>query len=270
MKNIFKNNLISSVIHFAGLKAVGESEKNPLEYYDNNVVGSLNLFQEMKLANVNSIIFSSSATVYGEPLNPKCKETTPLKPINVYGKTKLIVERILEDIHKANPNWKIINLRYFNPIGSHRSGIIGENPTGIPNNLIPFISQVASGKRDKLLVFGDNYNTPDGSGKRDYIHVEDLARGHISALSKIEKSNDLFESINLGTGKSYSVFEIIRVYEEVSGKRIHYEVTNRRKGDIAEVYADPNYAREFLNWEADYGLKRMIEDSWRWQQNINT
>ena len=269
LKKIFKNNCISSVIHFAGLKAVGESEENPLDYYDNNVLGSLNLFQEMKLANVKSIVFSSSATVYGDPINPKCKETTPLKPINVYGKTKLIVEKILEDIYKSNPSWRIINLRYFNPIGSHRSGIIGENPTGIPNNLIPFISQVAAGKRDKLLVFGDNYDTPDGTGKRDYIHVEDIARGHIAALNKIEKSIDLFENINLGTGKSYSVFELIKDYEEVSGKRIPYEVTDRRNGDIAEVYADPEYARKFLKWEASYGLRRMIEDSWRWQQNIN-
>ena len=254
LKEIFKSNSISTVIHFAGLKAVGESEKRPLHYYENNVLGSITLFQEMEKANINNIVFSSSATVYGDPINPKCKESTSLNPINVYGKTKLNVEKILEDIYKANHNWRIINLRYFNPIGSHESGIIGDNPIGIPNNLMPFISQVAAGEREKLLVFGDDYKTPDGTGRRDYIHVEDLARGHLAALKKIEESEDLCVSINLGTGKSYSVFELIRFYEEVSGVKIPYEVTGRRKGDIAEVYADPSYANKFLNWKADYGF----------------
>ena len=270
LKEIFKSNSISTVIHFAGLKAVGESEKRPLHYYENNVLGSITLFQEMEKANINNIVFSSSATVYGDPINPKCKESTSLNPINVYGKTKLNVEKILEDIYKANHNWRIINLRYFNPIGSHESGIIGDNPIGIPNNLMPFISQVAAGEREKLLVFGDDYKTPDGTGRRDYIHVEDLARGHLAALKKIEESDDLCVSINLGTGKSYSVFELIRYFEEVSGVKIPYEVTGRRKGDIAEVYADPSYANKFLNWKADYGLKKMIEDSWRWQKRMSS
>lgn len=267
LRNIFKDHEINAVIHFAALKSVAESEIKPLTYYENNVFGSLVLFQEMQIANVNAIIFSSSATIYGEPPNPRCKETNTLNPSNVYGRTKLIVENILKDIYKINPEWKIINLRYFNPVGAHPSGLIGENPKGIPNNLMPYISQVASGLRDQLLVFGEDYNTPDGTGRRDYIHVDDLAEGHLAALKKIQKSENLYLNVNLGTGKSYSVLEVIKSFERVTGQNIPLKITKRRKGDVAEVYADVEYAKIILNWRAKFDLDKMCEDTWRWQHN---
>lgn len=265
LRKLFENNIIDCVIHFAGLKATGESEKYPLDYYDNNVKGSLVLFQEMKLANVKSIIFSSSASVYGNAASIKCKEETELNPISVYGKTKLIIEDILKNIHKSQPEWKIINLRYFNPSGAHSSGIIGEDSRGNPTNLIPFINEVALGKKDMLLVFGNDYNTLDGTGKRDYIHIDDLAQGHLSALKKLSKENNICTDINLGTGKSYSVLEVIKAFESASGKNIPYTIMKRREGDISEICADPSYANNFLGWEAKFDLARMCVDSWRWK-----
>ena len=265
LHKLFKNNLVDSVVHFAGLKAAGESEKYPLDYYDNNVVGSMVLLQEMKKANVKSIIFSSSASVYGNAPTVKCTEETQLNPVSVYGKTKLIIEDMLKNIYKSSPEWKIINLRYFNPIGAHSTGIIGEDYRDKPTNLIPFITDVALGKKEKLLVFGDDYNTNDGTGKRDYIHIEDLARGHLFALEKLSKENNICKDINLGTGKSYSVIEVIKAFETASGEKIPYQIIERREGDIAEICADPTFALNFLGWEAKLDLERMCVDSWRWK-----
>ena len=265
LKSIFKDKKINAVIHFAGLKAVADSAIYPLEYYENNVVGSLNLFKEMASANIKSLVFSSSATVYGNPRNPICKENTPLNPVNVYGKTKLIIEDILRNIKIADPEWRIINLRYFNPVGAHPSGMIGEDPKGTPNNLMPLISQIAIGRRKKLLVFGDNYNTPDGTGRRDYIHIEDVANAHVASLEKILKGDVLHMDINLGTGKPYSVLEVIKTFESVSLKKIPYEITKRRAGDLAEYYADPSLAKNILNWKAKFDLRKMCLDSWNWQ-----
>ena len=271
LKKIFKEYNVCSVIHFAGLKAVGDSEKYPLEYYENNVLGSINLFKEMSLANIKSLVFSSSATVYGNPRVPFCKEDTPLKPVNVYGKTKLIIEDILRDLKKSDPNWRIINLRYFNPVGAHPSGMIGEDPKGKPNNLMPFISQIAIGRRSKLSVFGGDYNTSDGTGRRDYIHIEDLASAHLAALEKLFKGDDILHmNINLGTGKSYSVMEVIRAFESISSKNIPFEITKRRSGDIAEIYADPTLAKNQLKWTAKYGLEQMCLDTWNWQSKNPT
>ena len=265
LHKLFKNNLVDSVVHFAGLKAAGESEKYPLDYYDNNVIGSMVLLQEMKKANVKSIIFSSSASVYGNAPTVKCTEETQLNPVSVYGKTKLIIEDMLKNIYKSSPEWKIINLRYFNPIGAHSTGIIGEDYRNKPTNLIPFITDVALGKKEKLLVFGDDYNTNDGTGKRDYIHIEDLARGHLFALEKLSKESNICRDINLGTGKSYSVLEVIKAFETASGKNIPYQIIERREGDIAEICADPTFALKFLGWEAKLDLERMCVDSWRWK-----
>ena len=265
LHKLFKNNLVDSVVHFAGLKAAGESEKYPLDYYDNNVIGSMVLLQEMKKANVKSIIFSSSASVYGNAPTVKCTEETQLNPVSVYGKTKLIIEDMLKNIYKSSPEWKIINLRYFNPIGAHSTGIIGEDYRNKPTNLIPFITDVALGKKDQLLVFGDDYNTNDGTGKRDYIHIEDLARGHLFALEKLSKESNICRDINLGTGKSYSVLEVIKAFETASGEKIPYQIIERREGDIAEICADPTFALNFLGWEAKLDLERMCVDSWRWK-----
>ena len=248
-----------------GLKAVADSEIYPLEYYENNVIGSLNLFKEMASANIKSLVFSSSATVYGNPKPPICKENNPLNPVNVYGKTKLIIEDALRDIRKADPEWKIINLRYFNPVGAHPSGLIGEDPKGTPSNLMPFISQIAIGRRKKLLVFGDDYNTSDGTGRRDYIHVEDVAIAHVAALEKIFEGDLLHMDINLGTGKSYSVLEVVKTFESVSLKKIPYQITKRRSGDLAEFYADPTLANTILNWNAKFDLRKMCLDAWNWQ-----
>ena len=261
----FEQHAFDSVIHFAGLKAVGESEAFPLKYFDNNVSGSIVLFEEMMRANVNQLIFSSSATVYGNPGSVCYTEDTPLSPINVYGRTKLMVEEILRDLQKANPALRIALLRYFNPVGAHESGQIGENPFGKPNNLMPFMTQVAIGAQEKLMVYGNDYPTPDGTGLRDYIHVEDLAAGHLAALKALEQNASI--TVNLGTGKPYSVFDMIKAFEGASGVKIPYEVVARRAGDLSEYYADPTLAKKVLGWEAQLGIDRMCADSWRWQKN---
>lgn len=266
LRNIFNEYKIKSVIHFAGLKSVEESEKYPIKYYKNNVIGSINLFEEMDQAKVKNIVFSSSATVYGKQINPKLSEETTLLPINNYGKTKMIIEDILKSISNADSNWRIVILRYFNPIGAHKSGIIGDNPTNYPNNLLPFISQVAVGKRKKLLIFGDDYPTPDGTGKRDYIHVDDIADAHSISLNYLVKMKNPVSIFNLGTGKSYSVHEVIKAYEKASGLKIPYEIVERRPGDIPECFADPFKAKDELGWEAKYKLEKMCADAWRWQQ----
>ncbi|OJI04710.1 UDP-glucose 4-epimerase GalE [Polynucleobacter sp. MWH-Adler-W8] len=257
--------VFDSVIHFAGLKAVGESEAFPLKYFDNNVSGSIVLFEEMMRANVNQLIFSSSATVYGNPGSVCYTEETALSPINVYGRTKLMVEEILRDLQKANPALRIALLRYFNPVGAHESGQIGENPFGKPNNLMPFMTQVAIGAQEKLMVYGNDYPTPDGTGLRDYIHVEDLAAGHLAALKALEQNASI--TVNLGTGKPYSVFDMIKAFEGASGVKIPYEVVARRAGDLSEYCADPTLAKKVLGWEAQLGIDRMCADSWRWQKN---
>ena len=267
LRNTFENYSISAVIHFAGLKAVGESEAQPIRYYDNNVSGSVILFEEMARAGVQTVVFSSSATVYGDPGYEQYREDTPLLPVNVYGRTKLMVEEILRDIKKAQPAWRIALLRYFNPVGAHLSGMIGEDPSGVPNNLMPFIAQVAVGKQEKLSVFGGDYPTPDGTGRRDYIHVEDLSAGHLAALKHLTHSTDSFITVNLGTGRPFSVLEMVRAFEKATGKPVPFEIADRRVGDLAEYYADPKLAKNILGWEAQLSIDRMCEDTWRWQNN---
>ena len=262
LRKIFETKHIEFVMHFAGLKSVINSGKQPLQYYENNVLGSLNLIQEMNFAGIKSIVFSSSASVYGNSKFKKCSEDSPLVPVSVYGKTKLIIEDILRDLYKSDSSWKIINLRYFNPIGAHSSGLLGEDPNSEATNLIPLITRVALGKNKELLVFGGDYNTNDGTGRRDYIHVEDLANGHIAALEKMKLENNLCININLGTGNSYSVLDVIKTFEKVSKRKIPYKITNRRKGDVEELCADPEYAYNFLNWKAKYDLEKMCLDSW--------
>lgn len=269
MEQIFEKETIDSVIHFAGLKAVGESVEKPLEYYYNNVTGTLILCDVMRKHGVKDIVFSSSATVYGNPHTVPIKEDFPLSVTNPYGRTKLMLEEILQDLHTADPEWNVILLRYFNPIGAHKSGLIGENPRGIPNNLMPYITQVAIGKLTCLGVFGDDYDTPDGTGVRDYIHVVDLAAGHVKAIEKL-KDKEGVSIYNLGTGNGYSVLDMVKAFEKASGKKIPYEIKPRRAGDIAACYADPSKAKAELHWEARHGLNEMCEDSWRWQsQNPN-
>ena len=265
LRRIFAEHPIQSVIHFAALKAVGESVKKPLEYYSNNVSGSLILLEEMQRAGVKSIVFSSSATVYGDPDTVPITESAPIgEATNPYGASKQMMERMMADLHTADPEWSVILLRYFNPIGAHPSGRIGEQPNGIPNNLLPYVCQVAAGKLAELSVFGDDYTTPDGTGVRDYIHVVDLALGHVAALDK--KSREAGVHIyNLGTGKGSSVLEIIRAFEAASGKKIPYAVKPRRAGDIAECYAAPARAAAELDWHAARSLNDMMRDSWRWQ-----
>ena len=263
LEKVFKENPdIESVIHFAGLKAVGESVEKPIEYYHNNVTGTLILLDVMREYNCKKIVFSSSATVYGNPKTVPIKEDFPLSTTNPYGSTKLMIEQILRDVYISDNEWSIILLRYFNPIGAHKSGKIGENPNGIPNNLMPYINQVAIGKLDHLNVFGNDYDTEDGTGVRDYIHVVDLAIGHLKALEKARKTNGV-EAYNLGTGKGYSVLEIVKAFEDATGVKVKYEITARRPGDIAKCYADPSKAKEELNWEAVRDIKEMCEDSWR-------
>jgi len=264
LKNIFEKYTISTVIHFAGLKAVGESVEQPLKYYDNNVNGTAVLCEIMAEYNCKSIIFSSSATVYGDPHTTPILEDFPLLATNPYGRSKLMVEEILRDVYISDNEWKVVLLRYFNPVGAHESGTIGEDPNGLPNNLMPFIAQTAVGKREYLSVFGDDYETKDGTGVRDYIHVMDLAKGHLKALEKIVGFTEPM-SINLGTGNGYSVLEMIKAFEKASGKRIAYKIAPRRAGDIATCFADPAYAKEVLNWEAEKGIDEMCEDGWRWQ-----
>ena len=263
---IFQRESIDAVIHFAGLKAVGESVQKPLEYYHNNLTGTFILLEKMKKYQVKNFVFSSSATVYGSPKSVPIREDFPLHVTNPYGRTKLSLEEVLTDVHTADPAFNVILLRYFNPIGAHRSGRIGENPKGIPNNLLPYITQVAIGKLPKINVFGDDYDTPDGTGVRDYIHVVDLAKGHVKAIEKL-KENPGVEIYNLGTGIGYSVLDIIHNFEKACGRKLPYEVTARRPGDIAECYADCSKAKKELGWEAQYTLKDMCEDSWRWQKN---
>ena len=266
LKSIFSKFNIEAVIHFAGLKSSSDSNNNPILYFENNVVGSINLLKEMANFGIKKIVFSSSATVYGEPSTKKCKETFELSPISVYGKTKLLIENILLDIKFAQPEWRIFNLRYFNPIGAHPSGIIGEDPRNVPSNLIPFLTQVAIGKREQLLVFGDTYDTSDGTGKRDYIHVEDLASGHIAALRNLEKAEKNNINVNLGTGQSYSVLEVLRAFEQCSGKNIPYKIVGKRLGDVGELYADTSLAKRILGWEAKFDILQMCNDAWRWQK----
>ena len=257
---------VDATIHFAALKAVGESTQVPLKYYQNNVHGTLTLLEELEVAGIYNFVFSSSATVYGDPASVPIKEDFPTSATNPYGQSKLMMEVILKDVATANENWSVSLLRYFNPIGAHESGLIGEDPNGIPNNLMPFISQVGVGKRDKLSVFGDDYPTPDGTGVRDYIHVVDLAKGHLKALEKIVSRKGVITH-NLGTGNGYSVLDMVKAFERVSGQDIPYEVVARRPGDIAECWADPALAREELGWSAEKNLEDMMADTWRWQSN---
>lgn len=265
LERIFANEDIDSCIHFAGLKAVGESVSMPWEYYNNNISGTLTLVDVMRRHNVKNIIFSSSATVYGTPEFVPITEDCPKgKCTNPYGWTKSMLEQILTDIQFADKDWNVVLLRYFNPIGAHKSGLIGENPTGIPNNLMPYVTQVAIGKRDHLNVFGNDYDTHDGTGVRDYIHVVDLAKGHVKALKKIEDGSGL-SIYNLGTGVGYSVLDIVKNFEEATGVKVPYVFTARRPGDIATCYADPTKAADELHWRAENGIREMCEDSWRWQ-----
>lgn len=269
LDDIFDKEKIDSVIHFAALKAVGESCEIPLRYFDNNLTGTLNLLKVMEKHNVKSLVFSSSATVYGKPETVPIKEDFPLSVSNPYGRTKLITEDMLRDIYKSDNEWNIAILRYFNPIGAHESGRIGENPNGIPNNLLPYIAKVAAGQLECVNVFGDDYDTPDGTGVRDYIHISDLADGHIKALQKLSEHPGLV-TYNLGTGVGYSVLEIIKSFEKACGKKIPYKIAPRRAGDIDMCYADPLKAKEELGWEAARGIDKMCEDAWRWQvQNPN-
>ncbi|MCD0495157.1 UDP-glucose 4-epimerase GalE [Chromobacterium violaceum] len=255
---------IGAVIHFAGLKAVGESVAKPLEYYENNVSGTLTLLRAMKRHGVNRLVFSSSATVYGNPASTPITEDFPLSATNPYGRSKLIVEDMLRDFAKAEPEWRIALLRYFNPIGAHESGDIGEDPNGIPNNLMPFITQVACGKQPYLKVFGNDYPTHDGTGVRDYIHVVDLAIGHLKAVEALDKQPGLLTA-NLGTGKGYSVLDMVKTFERVNEVAVPHEIVARRPGDIAECWADPTAAERLLGWRAEKGLEEMCRDSWRWQ-----
>ena len=269
LSNIFASHQISGVIHFAGLKAVGESQNEPLKYYDNNVIGSITLLEEILRAKVRIVVFSSSATVYGEPGVTQYQEDMPTAPINVYGRTKLMVEEVLRDAASANPDLKIACLRYFNPVGAHSSGLIGENPVGIPNNLMPYIGQIALGVLPKLKVFGNDYPTPDGTGLRDYIHVDDLAVGHILALEYLEHNPGVL-TVNLGTGKPYSALDMIAAFEKVSGKKIPYELVGRRAGDLAEYHANSDLAKTVLGWQAKHGIEKMCEDTWRFYSQLGT
>jgi UDP-glucose 4-epimerase len=261
---LLKAHRIDAAIHFAGLKAVGESVEKPLAYFENNVSGTVSLLQELGDAGVKKFLFSSSATVYGDPESVPISESARLSTTNPYGRSKLMVEGILEDLEKSDASWAIGSLRYFNPVGAHSSGLIGEDPRGIPNNLMPFVSQVAVGRREKLSVFGNDYPTPDGTGVRDYIHVVDLAQGHVAALRELFRSGQGF-TINLGTGQGYSVLDMIRAFEQASGRPIPYAIVGRRPGDIAVCYADPVKASHVLGWRARKGLAEMCADHWRWQ-----
>lgn len=265
LERIFDAHRIDRVIHFAGYKAVGESVAKPIEYYSNNIGNTLTLVDVMRGHGCKSIIFSSSATVYGDPDSLPLTEESPKKPAtNPYGWTKWMIEQMLSDLHTADPEWNVVLLRYFNPIGAHASGLMGEDPKGIPNNLLPYVAQTAIGKREAVHVFGDDYPTPDGTGVRDYIHVVDLARGHVAALKKLASNCGLF-ICNLGTGKGYSVLDVIKAYSKACGKDLPYVIDPRRPGDIAECYADPAKARDELGWTAEYGIEEMCASSWKWQ-----
>ncbi|MDD2698674.1 MAG: UDP-glucose 4-epimerase GalE [Arcobacteraceae bacterium] len=270
LKEVFEKYSIDSVIHFAGLKAVGESVEKPLEYYDNNVVGTLRLLEVMKKSNCKKIVFSSSATVYGDPASTPIEEHFPTgDTTNPYGTSKYMIERILKDLHISDNEWKIAILRYFNPVGAHKSGTIGEDPNGIPNNLMPFIAQTAVGKREFLSVFGGDYDTQDGTGVRDYIHVMDLANAHVKAIEYLAKQNINIQPLitNIGTGIGYSVLDVVKAFENASGKKVPYKIVERRAGDIAECYSNPSFAKKVLRWIAKRSIEEMCEDSWRWQNN---
>ena len=264
LDRIFAEHSIRAVIHFAGLKAVGESVAKPLEYYDNNVRGTLELLAAMRRAGVRTMVFSSSATVYGDPASVPIREDFPRSATNPYGRSKLIIEDILADLYNAEPGWRIARLRYFNPVGAHESGLIGEDPQGIPNNLMPYIAQVAAGQREFLKVFGNDYPTPDGTGIRDYIHVMDLAEGHVAALNYLNNEGGLL-TVNLGTGRGYSVLEMAKAFEQASGRPVPCRFAPRRPGDIAQCWADPTLAGRLLGWKATRGLDAMCADGWRWQ-----
>ncbi|WP_321371019.1 UDP-glucose 4-epimerase GalE [uncultured Desulfuromusa sp.] len=266
LDQIFSEHAVDAVIHFAGLKAVGESTQIPLNYYDNNVNGTLVLLQAMQRAGVFKLVFSSSATVYGDPAEVPIRESFPTSATNPYGRSKLMIEEMLKDLSVSDPRWGIVLLRYFNPVGAHDSGLIGEDPRGIPNNLVPYVSQVAVGKLKELTVFGNDYPTKDGTGVRDYIHVVDLAKGHLQALERIEQDRGVL-TYNLGTGTGYSVLDIVYAFEGASGQPVPYRIAARRSGDIARCWADPNLAKQELNWSAEKGLDDMMRDSWNWQKN---
>ena len=269
MVKVLKESGATAVIHFAGLKAVGESVEKPNAYYDNNVVGTLRLLEAMQECNVKTLVFSSSATVYGDPIKLPLTEDHPLAPTNPYGRSKWMIEEILRDLYQSDLAFKIAILRYFNPVGAHISGLIGEDPQGIPNNLMPFVAQVAVGRRDSLSIWGSDYATPDGTGVRDYIHVVDLAMGHLKALEALKKidseEENSFLTVNLGTGQGYSVLDVVHAYEKASNKRVPYQIAPRRLGDIAACYADPKRAFELLGWQAKHGLEEMCASSWHWQ-----
>jgi len=265
LRKLFADHAIDAVVHFAGLKAVGESVDKPLLYYDNNIGGSIALFDEMSVAGVKAVVFSSSATVYGAPTTVPITEDFPLSATNPYGRSKLFIEEILHDIARADAGWHIALLRYFNPVGAHESGLIGEDPRGIPNNLMPYVAQVAVGRRPYLNVFGGDYPTPDGTGVRDYIHVVDLARGHVAALNTLLQSSGV-QTWNLGTGRGVSVLDMVHAFEAASGKAVPYRIVARRAGDVAQCWADPSRAARDLGWRAEFDLPRMCADAWRWQQ----
>jgi len=264
LAGIFANYPISSVIHFAGLKAVGESVEQPIRYYDNNVLGSLRLFEAMSGAGVKRLVFSSSATVYGDPHAVPISEEFPLQATNPYGRSKLVIEEMLKDIGRADSEWRVALLRYFNPVGAHESGLIGEDPRGIPNNLMPYVAQVAVGRRPELSVFGGDYPTHDGTGVRDYIHVVDLAQGHVAAVDALESLGGVVP-VNLGTGCGYSVLQVVAAFEKASGQKIPYRIVGRRPGDVAKCYADPTIAGRVLGWSASRDIDAMCVDAWRWQ-----
>jgi len=264
LHQVFQNNPIDAVIHFAGLKAVGEGQSQPMRYYDNNVSGSLSLFQAMQSFGVKTLLFSSSATVYGDDGVGKYHEQSALSPSNVYGQTKYMVEQILRDIQASDASWRVGILRYFNPVGAHPSGYIGEDPNGIPNNLMPYIAKVASGELTHLNVFGNDYPTPDGTGLRDYIHIQDLAAGHLESLRyMLEKNTSI--TVNLGTGQPHSVLELVHAFEQVTEQSVPYQITQRRAGDVAICYADPSLAKTLMGWQAKYNIQQMCADTWRWQ-----
>lgn len=266
LDQVFSTHQFDDVIHFAGLKAVGESVEQPLKYYQNNVAGSLGLFRAMAAHACTRIVFSSSATVYGQPESVPIKEDSPLSASNPYGQSKLMVEEVLRDLARADARWQVSLLRYFNPVAAHPSGLLGEDPNGVPNNLMPFIAQVGVGKLQQLEVFGGDYDTPDGTGKRDYIHVVDLAEAHLKALENLGVGKNC-EAYNIGTGQGYSVLEMITAFEKASGRDIPYRIVQRRPGDIAECYADPNLSQKQLGWQAEFGLDQMMRDQWNWQSN---
>ena len=263
LQKVIQTYQCTSVIHFAGLKAVGESTQKPLYYYDCNMLGTLRLLQAMRSTGVKKLVFSSSATVYGDPQHLPLDENHPLSATNPYGRTKLMIEEMLRDLYNSDPEWSIAILRYFNPVGAHESGLIGEDPKGIPNNLMPIIAQVATGRREKLSIWGNDYPTPDGTGVRDYIHVTDLAEGHLRALAKLDEPKCM--AINLGTGEGYSVLDVIKAFEHVSNQQIRYEIAPRRPGDVASCYADPAHAKALLGWSAKKTLREMCADMWNWQ-----